>query len=563
MDPKELEAFTNQLYDEGLTDEEVAAKVSELEAASPAPAAPAAKAPSGGQSLFDAKTLFPGTVAAINAGPSPGDSAMVQSQLDIQKAAPMSFNMVPGGSGMPMPIVSDQSMKAGVAAVGDWFGKGFRLAGSLIPSKLTRGTVKDEATGQDRNRTFTEAMQNPNTSLTTQIDQNLENSNLPAPVKFIGHAVLGLGQGLGAGVAEGGAKAVVAKSTAGLREGTGNAAVRVADAVQNLRLGATPKDVLDGYSPRTLARNGLNRLAPADAWRQNEEAFARLNQQARAIKGAETATLDVNQVLNNTRDELMSKKYDFNRQQVSDALDRIQATIADQAERDGIQLSARQPFVPRRPIFQLTPEEIQNGIANGEIRFATRGNRAVPEYARPEQVPENFLPAEGAAPELRLNLMDLNTLKTEVGKQAAFHHIAGRVRADQAASAAEKAFNTFYSKLKTASDQIGGPELQAINRQFSELIPVQNVLARAMTREELGAALGRTDIPTTKLGLVRTLMKATRTDRMAGLNAAGEALQQSGAADAAQPFMQSVGTRAAEAALNRGATGVLAGSLRR
>lgn len=563
MDPKELEEFTRQLYDEGLTDEEVADKVAELEASSPAPAAPAAQEPAGKPGLFSPETLAPGLMGAIKAGPEAGDSAMVQSQLDIQKAAPASFNMVPGGAGMPMPIVSGQSLKAGVAAAGDWFGKGFRLAGSLIPSKLTRGTVNDEATGQDRNRTFVEAMQNPNTSFTTQLDQKLEESNLPKPVKFVGHAVLGLGQGLGAGVVEGGAKAAAAKSTAGIREAAGTGAVRVADAVQNLRLGATHKDVLDGYSPRTLARNGLNRLAPADAWRQNEETFARLNQRAREIKGSENATLDVNQVLNDTRTELMSKKFDFNREQVQEALDRIQATIADQAERDGIQMTARQPFVPRRPVFQLTPEEIQQGITNGEIRFTTRGNKAVPEYARPEQVPENFLPAENAAPELRLNLMDLNTLKTEVGKQAAFHHIAGRVRADQAASAAEKAFNTFYSKLKTASDQIGGPELQAINRQFSELIPVQNVLARAMTREELGAALGRTDIPTTKLGLVRTLMKATRTDRMAGLNAAGEALQASGSADAAQPFMQSVGTRAAEAALNRGAVGVLAGSLRR
>lgn len=551
MTPQELEDLTEALYDDGLTDEEVQAELANLES-DPAPAAPAQPAAGGSPSVFSPSTLFPSTVKAVG---------------DLKPAFQEFANIQDLPAGNERRDIATARFTAAPFEVAKGIGQDvsgglFRLAGSLIPSKMTRGTVKDEATGKDRQRTFTESAQNPNASLTTGLDEGLEKTNLPEGVKTLGHVALGAAQGLGAGAIQGAGKGIIAKATAGAREATGRSAVRVADAVQNLRLGATAKDVLDGYTPRTLARRGLNRLTPQEAWHRNEQTFRELQTRAREIKGASDVTLDVNQVLADTRAELMSKKFDFNRQQVDDALEEIQQTITQQAERDGIQATARQPFVPRRPIFQLSPDEIQAGIGRGEIRFTNRGNRAVPEYSRPEVVPENFLPAEGVAPELRLNLMDLNTLKTEVGKEAAFQHLAGRVRGDKAASAAEKVFNNFYSKLKTASDPLGGPELQAINREFSELIPVQNVLARAMTREELGQALGRTDIPMTKFGLVRAAMRATRTDRMAGLNAAGESLMESGARDAAQPFSQAIGTRAAESALRMGKLGALAGSLR-
>lgn len=542
--------------DEPPTADEIEELMTANSAASSVPARPAEPKPQPTQDsgLFSAKTLFPAATGALEAPATDKDRQMVQSQLDIQAASPMA-SVVPG-TGMPTPIVSEQSMKAGLGAVGDWFGRGFRLAGSLVPA--LRGKTTDATTGQERTRTFTEAIQNPQTSLTTPIDEAIDSSSLPNAVKAAGHFVLGAAQGAGAGMAGGAAKGAVKSATAGAREATGVTMTKVADAVQNLRLGATTKDVLDGYTPRTLAKNGLNRQSVPDAYKSVQSKLKDLTNQATAIKTASTTKVNLSKILQELREDINAKKFNFSDKESQDALDDIEAVIQREVQRSPSMAKSGTPFVPRRPIFQLTPEEIKNGLDDGTIRFTTKGNRAVPEYAVPEVVPDNFLPAEG----VHMNLLDANLLKTEVGKESAFQHLAGRVRGDKAASAAEKVYNAFYAKLKKEVDPLGGPELQKINREFSELIPVQNVLTRAMTREELGQALGRTDIPTTKFGVVRAVMRATRTDRAAGLNAIGEAIQQSGAQDAAKGYTRSIGEEAAAAALQGLLRGSLAGSQR-
>ncbi len=539
-----------------------------------APAA-AAPVPSQPTSLLSPKSLAPATTEAIHNFPSVSDFAASQASPDASVQQAGVSNLVSA------PFKVMQGLGSDIA------GGAFRLAGSLVPA--LRGHTQDATTGQMRPRTGAEALQNPQGSLTTPLDESIDESHIPEGIKTATHMVLGMAQGAGLGMAKAGTKALGASLTAGTREAAGNAAVRVADAVQNLRLGATPKDVMDGYTPRTLAKEGLNNLSPLDAYKKNEATFKALTDRATALKESSKATFDINKVIDETEAEAMSKKFDFNRTETKNAINDIRKTVYGQAERDGALVPQEVPTAadaaaagrgginaeasarfrkmvetmngdspvqarpkpgPRTPVPDLSQEEINAGIKSGDLAFTMKNGKPSVEYTTPEAPagagPKAYATAPGGAEvprELPMNLVDGNHLKTEVGKQTAILHLAGRVRGDAAASASEKIYNMFYSKLRKTADGLGSPELQDINKKFSELIPVQNVLARAMTKEELATALGRSDIPTSKFGIIRSIMRATKTDRAVKLNDIGESLQKSGAADAAQTVGQGFTSR--------------------
>lgn len=548
MTQKDLEDLTNALYDEGLTDDEVQTELAKLDsepaATAPAPAAPAAK-----PGLLSPETLAPATMAAINAGPQPGDSAMVQSQLDIQKAAPMA-TMVPGGMGMPAPIVSQQSMQAGLGAVSDWFGKGFRLAGSLIPSRITRGTTADPTApmGQ-RTRTFTESMQNPEGSLLTGLGEDINNSNAPNPVKAASKLLLGAGEGGIAGAAEGVAGQTVKNllSKGAVASGAADVAEGAAKYIQNVRMGTNASDIAKGASAGNAMKYGLgnktlkNALPLAqqkiDAWSAARDAI---------YKQKESPEISLESVQRDVQDKIGPEdKFGFAEKNA--ALQEIKDEVRRIATANPKVMVSSEGFTPRRAIGLLTQDEIQAGVNNGTIRYDAKAGGKIPfVYSSPEVPPENFLPKQGG---VYLNLKQADEFKNWLQDQGA-NFGKGMPRESKVS---EKVFRDVYNSVTQRAESYGGPEYAKLNKSLSELIPIRNTIERALKRGELGSDV------VDKMGAVKATANAAAS--ATGLNrfgATGVYNAAQGVKEAAQvPLQDAINTGAQQGFMS----GMLRGSL--
>lgn len=88
-----------------------------------------------------------------------------------------------------------------------------------------------------------------------------------------------------------------------------------------------------------------------------------------------------------------------------------------------------------------------------------------------------------------VDLVNANLVKRGAGTKGAW--VFGNVDPD--AKATEKVYNAFYDELKTAIEKAGGPEIQKINKQLSELIPISNAAIRRIPVAERNNAIGLTD----------------------------------------------------------------------
>ncbi len=543
MSPKDLEDLTNALYDEGLSDDEVQAELANLDdtQAAPAPAAPAGK-----PGLLSPETLAPATMAAVKAGPQAGDTAMVQSQLDLQKEAPAAFNMVPGGMGVPTPIVSGQSLQAGLGAASDWFGKTFRLAGSLIPSRITRGSTEDPTAPMGkRTRTFTESMQNPEGSALTGLGEDISNSNAPTAVKVVGKALLGAGEGGIVSGATGAANQTVKNLLAKGAVPAANVAEGAAKYVQNVRMGTNTSDIAKGASAGNAMKHGLGNKTLKNALPLAEQKIKGWSEARDAIyKKKATPEISLESVERDVVEKIDSRA--FGAAEKNAALEEIRAEVRRFAEANPSAMVRSNGFTPRKSISQLTQDEIQAGVNAGDIRYSTKGGKIPFEYTKAEVPPENFLPKEGG---VYLNLEQADHLKNWL-QDAGANFGKGMPRESKVA---EKIFQDVYKQVTQRAETYGGAEYAKLNKNLSELIPIRNTIERTLKRGELGSDI------VDKMGAVKATANAAAS--LTGINRQGatavyEAAQ--GVKGAAQvPLREAAGQGATEGFRS----GLLRGSL--
>lgn len=92
------------------------------------------------------------------------------------------------------------------------------------------------------------------------------------------------------------------------------------------------------------------------------------------------------------------------------------------------------------------------------------------------------------APEGKLKVPDANTVKRAAGKKGAW--VFGNTDPDSTAN--EIIYSKFYSKLKDAIEK-AAPEVADINKQLSEIIPIQNAALKRIPVEQRNQAFGLLD----------------------------------------------------------------------
>ena len=107
---------------------------------------------------------------------------------------------------------------------------------------------------------------------------------------------------------------------------------------------------------------------------------------------------------------------------------------------------------------------------------------------------------EEVAPTGKMNTVDAQKAKVALGKMGSW--LNGTKDLD--ANASETVANALYTKFKVAIENaVDDPaELKAINKQLSEIIPIQNVLLKRIPVAERNSALSLTDIITAGSGMV-------------------------------------------------------------
>ena len=88
-----------------------------------------------------------------------------------------------------------------------------------------------------------------------------------------------------------------------------------------------------------------------------------------------------------------------------------------------------------------------------------------------------------------VNLMEATAIKRGAGTKGAWAY--GRVEPD--ATAVEKVYSTFYNKLKTAIEKASPSDIQGINKQMSDLIPISNAILRRLPVETRNNMISLTD----------------------------------------------------------------------
>lgn len=96
---------------------------------------------------------------------------------------------------------------------------------------------------------------------------------------------------------------------------------------------------------------------------------------------------------------------------------------------------------------------------------------------------------EGAAPDGNVDLLQATNIKRGAGTKGAWAY--NRPEAD--ASAIEKVYSEFYDVLKNKIEKTAPDGVKEINKQISELIPINNAALRRMTVEERNNILNITE----------------------------------------------------------------------
>jgi hypothetical protein len=510
---------------------------------SPAPAA-APVQPSGKPGLLSLESALPGLVEAGKAAES-GPAAPARA------AVPNNLNDMTGGFGAAPTQGLGQAAKGWAAGAADIAGASFRLAGALIPSRITRGTTEDPTAPMGkRTRTFTEAVQNPEGSALTGLSEDIQNSDAPTAVKVAGKIALGVGEGGAIGAAKGVAgqtvKALLAKGAAPIAD----VAEGAAKYVQNVRMGTTASDINKGASAGNAMKHGLgtktlkNALPLAEkkikAWSEIRDGIYKKK------SGRDISADDAMQVV---EENINSKEFGVSErtaalQEIKDELERFASTTP--------KARLNQPsFTPRRPISQLMADELQKGVNAGEIKYNPKGGKFPFEYAKPEVMPEDGSAKYG----IHLTLQEADKFKNWLQETGA-NFGKGSPRES---AVSEKIFKEAYKEFTKKAELLGGEEYAKINKNLSEVIPIRNVLERTLKRSELGSDV------LTKGGLIKNTANmaasATGLNRF-GATAAYDASQ--GIKEAAQaPLRQAASQGAAEGFKGGAARGGLAGLLRR
>ncbi len=107
---------------------------------------------------------------------------------------------------------------------------------------------------------------------------------------------------------------------------------------------------------------------------------------------------------------------------------------------------------------------------------------------------------EDVAPDGKMNTIDAQKVKVALGKMGSWLNGAK----DLDANASETVANALYTKFKVAIENaVDDPaELKAINKQLSEIIPIQNVFLKRIPVAARNSALSLTDIITAGSGMV-------------------------------------------------------------
>lgn len=101
-----------------------------------------------------------------------------------------------------------------------------------------------------------------------------------------------------------------------------------------------------------------------------------------------------------------------------------------------------------------------------------------------------------------ISLSDAMSLRSQIGDEAAFVGNRGGkgMSVDPDANWKEEVFNNMYDNIKKEIHAKAGPELQAINRAQSEIIPVRQVALRRLPISESNYRAGLLDATTTGIG---------------------------------------------------------------
>jgi hypothetical protein len=96
---------------------------------------------------------------------------------------------------------------------------------------------------------------------------------------------------------------------------------------------------------------------------------------------------------------------------------------------------------------------------------------------------------DNVAPGLKVDLSQATNIKRGAGTKGSWVYGS----ADPDATAVETVYNAFYHKLKVTIEQKGTPAIKEINKQLSELIPIQNAILRRIPIAERNNLLSLTD----------------------------------------------------------------------
>lgn len=129
-----------------------------------------------------------------------------------------------------------------------------------------------------------------------------------------------------------------------------------------------------------------------------------------------------------------------------------------------------------------------------------------------------------AHPTGEMSLSDAMRLRTQIGDKAAFvgARDKGGMTTDPDADWKEKIFNKLYGAIKDDIHAKAGPELQAINRTQSEIIPIRQVALRRLPISESNLRVGLMDASTIGAGAgLGVLSSGDEGDRTRNAVAAG------------------------------------------
>jgi hypothetical protein len=312
--------------------------------------------------------------------------------------------------------------------------------------------------------------------------------------------------------------------------------------VQNVRMGTTASDIAKGASAGNAMKHGLGNKTLKDALPLAESKIKGWSEaRAEIYKKKADPEISLESVERDVREKIATS--DFGNAEKEAALNEIKAEVRRFAESNRKSMVTSAGFVPRRPVSLLMPEEIQAGLASGELKFSARGNRLVPEYAKPQAVPENSLPKEGG---VYLNLEQADQFKNWLQDQGA-NFGKGMPRESKVS---EKIFRDVYGLVSQRAESYGGEEYAKLNKNLSEVIPIRNVIERTLKRGELGSDV------VDKMGAVKATANAAAS--LTGLNRFGA----TGVYDAAQGVRNAAQVPLKEAANSGVREGFTSGMLR-